>query len=134
MIDGMPCPFYEDYTRNCAVKFKAIIHFVTFDVCQADDEYNDCVIYQAILEEKPICPVMDVCTKDMRKLSMKIVLKLMKNKNILKILDLDAYCFSYIFENCIRYKAIQNCEKVPTNLRPDGSKSDLKEMILQTFG
>jgi len=130
----MSCPFYEDFTRNCAEKFKAIIHFVTFDACQADDEYKNCVIYAAIIENKPICPVMEECTKDMRKLSMKIVLKLMKKKNILKILDLDEFCFSNNFKKCMRYKTIQNGEKVPTNLRPDGSQSDFKEMILEAFG
>jgi hypothetical protein len=55
---------------------------MTYDVCEADNEYIDCIVYEVIIENKPICLVMDDCITDFKKLSTKIALKLIKKINI----------------------------------------------------
>jgi hypothetical protein len=127
----MSCPFYEDYTRGCAEKFKGIIYFITYDVCTKEDEYKNCILYNVIVENKPMCPVLEKCTEHFQKLSMKIIMKLMINDKILEELNLDEYCFSNNYINCARYTIIKSGKKVSDSLRPNGTEMTLKELIFK---
>jgi hypothetical protein len=77
---------------------------------------------------------MDKCTENFTKLSTKIILKIIKIKNIIEVLDLDEYCFSNNYVNCSRYKYFIEGKEVPSSLRPDGSEMELKDIILKKFG
>jgi hypothetical protein len=83
------------------------------------------------MENKSVCPKLDECGKNFTKLSVKLIIKLLKTDKILKILNLDEYCFSNNYMNCIRYKYITEGKKPPSSLRPDGSKIKISELVLK---
>ena len=91
----MSCPFYEDYTRGCAEKFMVILNFITFDICESQDDYKNCILYKAIIENKPICPGIYECTEHFQKLTIKVILKLMKSDKIY----LDRFLINALFES-----------------------------------
>ncbi len=125
----MTCPFYEDYTRGCAEKFKVITKFITFEICTAEEDYKKCIFYNTIIENKPICPCLEECGENFTKFSTQLIIKLIKNDRILKILNLDEYCFSDNYVNCFRYKYFNEGKKPPSSLRPDGTKMKITKII-----
>jgi hypothetical protein len=102
-------------------------------VCESPDGYKNCILYKAIIENKPICPVINKCTEHFQKLTVKVILKLMKSDKILKTFNLDEYCFSNNYINCARYKCIEDGKKPPNSLRPDGTETKLKELLLKAI-
>jgi|WetSurMetagenome_2_1015567.scaffolds.fasta_scaffold18112_2 hypothetical protein len=127
----MPCPLYEDFTRGCVEKFKVITKFITFDVCEAEDDFKNCIFYKAIIENKPICPSLEECSENFNTLSTQLIIKLIKSDKILKTLNLDEYCFSNNYVNCVRLNFFKEGKRPPSSLRPDGTKLKLTEFLIK---
>lgn len=124
---------YEDFTRQCAEKFSVVVHHFTFDICESEEGYNRCPLYMAISEDKTICPSLDTCTKSMGDFTTKFIKLLIRDKKTREVFytQLEAYCFSDKYETCARYKKIQNGEKLPNSLRPDGQKMSFFDFIMK---
>lgn len=112
----MGCPMYKDFTRECITRFGGIIHFSSFDICEADG-YRDCPFYRVINKIEPICEYAEKCsiyffvgTFDFGEL----------------IAEAKKYCFSKNYENCERYKLRKAGKEPPKELYPDGSIVELK--------
>jgi hypothetical protein len=128
----MGCPLYRDFTRMCIDKFPDFLMFPTFDLCGSDN-YKECLAH-LIYNSPFVCQYLITCGNAYKKNVPKIITKMLDEKEIRNMFYkyTAQYCVSK--ENhtkCTKYVLLSEGKIPPINLYPDGSKSNLIDVILR---
>lgn len=127
----MSCPLYSDFTRDCIDQFDHMISYTAFDLCESED-YEQCLVYIA-LNSKINCKFLNDCLSLYDRKFPDFLHKMFDNKYVHDFIYdmMNKYCLTDNCENCAKYKKYNNGEMPPVNLRPDGKKLHLTDIILK---
>jgi hypothetical protein len=129
----MPCPHYSDYTRTCIQHFSRILEYSSFDVCESDDGYQNCLAFIA-LKSGFLCRYHLQCLEDNIKDMPFLVRYFIEDERTIDLFkDMVArYCSSEAnHKSCACYKLFEQGVHPPVELMPDGQKLRLTDVLLK---
>ena len=111
MENGINCPMFVDYVRECMDYIQIVSEVNTMKFC-VTVEFKNCPFYKAVKKIGCVCEMLVICP----------IYKKLSIKDFDKFLQITKdFCLSENNANCERLKIKKTGNTPPADLMPDGS-------------